>query len=119
MQVLVALVMLALAGSTLRALAVGNQNLASAGTVFAGIFVQAIPFLALGVVDSGLVAAFVSADRVGRGGVDGCAGRAGSRCCNALSGRDLGQRRRDGSFRAGRQLRTVGPDTERVAYLVC
>ena len=45
MQVLVAgLVMLALAGSTLRALAVGNQNLASAGTVFAGIFVQAIPF---------------------------------------------------------------------------
>lgn len=191
MQVLVAgLVMLALAGSTLRALLVGNQNLAIAGTVFAGIFVQAIPFLALGVLVSGLVAAFVSADRVGRGGVDGCAAPAvpaasrrarpggiatggadacghrhgkhagrsvdhrqgvhaeGRRthdlarvviiCCAAdarlasihLGGPEavaattfpdetLGQRRRDGSSRARRKLRRVGPDTERVADLVC
>ena len=34
--------------------------------MFCGIFVQAIPFLGLGVVISGLVAAFVSADRLTR-----------------------------------------------------
>ena len=37
-----------------------------AATVFCGVFVQALPFLVLGVVVSGLVAAFVSADRLAR-----------------------------------------------------
>ena len=118
MQVLVALVMLALAGSTLRALAVGNQNLASAGTVFAGIFVQAIPFLALGVVDSGLVAAFVSADRVGRGGVDGCA--AALEAVAATTFPDETWVSVEGMVPSGRATAPDGrPDTERVAYLVC
>jgi hypothetical protein len=35
-----------------------------AATVFCGVFVQALPFLVLGVVISGLIAAFVSADRL-------------------------------------------------------
>jgi uncharacterized protein len=34
--------------------------------VFCGVFVQALPFLVLGVVISGLIAAFVSADRLAR-----------------------------------------------------
>ena len=37
-----------------------------AATVFCGVFVQALPFLVLGVVISGLIAAFVSADRLAR-----------------------------------------------------
>lgn len=67
MQILVAaMVAFAVFGSALRSFVVGTQDLATAATVFCGIFVQALPFLALGVVISGLVAAFVSADRLAR-----------------------------------------------------
>lgn len=67
MQILVAgMVALAVFGGTLRTFVVGQADLATAATVFSGIFVQAIPFLALGVVISGLVAAYVSADRLAR-----------------------------------------------------
>ena len=44
----------------------GNADLSVAATVFCGVFVQALPFLVLGVVVSGLIAAFVSADRLAR-----------------------------------------------------
>lgn len=67
MQVLViGMVALAVFGSALRGFVVGSADLATAATVFCGIFVQAIPFLALGVMISGLVAAFVSPDRLAR-----------------------------------------------------
>lgn len=67
MQIMViGIVVLALFGGTLRSFVIGHQNLATAATVFCGIFVQAVPFLALGVVISGLVAAFVSPDRLRR-----------------------------------------------------
>jgi len=67
MHVLIAgLVIVALGTGTLRSLVYGNVDLATAGTVFSGIFVQAIPFLALGVVVSGLVAAFATPDRLAR-----------------------------------------------------
>lgn len=56
----------ALSAGALRAFVAGHADLATAATVFAGIFVQATPFLALGVVVSGLVATFVSADRLAR-----------------------------------------------------
>ncbi|MBV8350246.1 MAG: permease [Mycolicibacterium sp.] len=54
----------AVAATWLRAVVAGNANLATAGTVFCGVFVQAVPFLALGVVVSGLVATFVSPERL-------------------------------------------------------
>ena len=74
MQVLVAaLVLAASSGGVLRALVAGHAGLSTAGTVFCGVFVQALPFLGLGVVVSGLIAAFVeelrrsrSADQRGR-----------------------------------------------------
>jgi uncharacterized protein len=67
MQILViGVVMLALFGGPLRGFVISQRDLATAATVFCGIFVQAIPFLALGVVISGLVAAFVGADRLRR-----------------------------------------------------
>ncbi|MCT7657915.1 permease [Mycobacterium deserti] len=67
MQILVlGIVALAVFGGALRGFVVGTPDLATAATVFCGIFVQAIPFLALGVVISGLVAAFVSPDRLAR-----------------------------------------------------
>src|SRR3954467_13089566 len=44
----------------------GNADVSVAATVFCGVFVQALPFLVLGVVISGLVAAFVSTDRLTR-----------------------------------------------------
>ncbi|MEO3758384.1 permease [Mycobacterium sp. B14F4] len=67
MQILVVgMVALAVFGGALRGFVVGTPDVATAATVFCGIFVQAIPFLALGVVISGLVAAFVSADRLTR-----------------------------------------------------
>lgn len=52
--------------SRLRELVVGTPRLATAATVFCGVFVQALPFLALGVVISGLVATFVTPDRLTR-----------------------------------------------------
>jgi uncharacterized membrane protein YraQ (UPF0718 family) len=50
----------------LRAFVVGRPDLATAATVFCGVFVQALPFLAFGVVISGLIAAYVSPDRLAR-----------------------------------------------------
>ena len=44
----------------------GNAEVSVAATVFCGVFVQALPFLGSGVVISGLIAAFVSADRLAR-----------------------------------------------------
>lgn len=67
MQVLVVgMVALTIFGSALRSLVVGSADLATAATIFSGIFVQAIPFLALGIVISGLVATFVTPDRLTR-----------------------------------------------------
>ncbi len=67
MHVLVAVVVgLALAGSFLRSFVAGTPDIATAATVFCGIFVQAIPFLALGILVSGAVAAFVTPDRLAR-----------------------------------------------------
>lgn len=67
MPVLVATVLVcALLGGTLRAAVYDSTALSTAGTVFSGIFVQALPFLALGVLLSALIAVFVSADRLSR-----------------------------------------------------
>jgi uncharacterized membrane protein YraQ (UPF0718 family) len=67
MQVLVAtIIALALFGGMLRRFVSGTADVATAATVFCGIFVQALPFLALGVVVSGAVAAFVTPDRLKR-----------------------------------------------------
>lgn len=51
---------LAVFGGSMRAFVVGKPDLATAATVFCGVFVQALPFLALGVMISGLIAAYVS-----------------------------------------------------------
>ncbi|MBV8928927.1 MAG: permease, partial [Mycobacteriaceae bacterium] len=60
LHVLVAgLITFALVGGTLRTFVTGHADLATAGTVFCGVFIQALPFLTLGVVVSGLIAAFV------------------------------------------------------------
>ena len=67
MELLVGLLLvLALAGTVVRSFVVSSPRLSTAATVFCGVFVQALPFLALGVVVSGLVAAFVSAERLAR-----------------------------------------------------
>lgn len=67
MHVLViAVVGLALVGGILRGFVAGTPGVATAATVFCGIFVQALPFLALGVVISGAVAALVTPDRLAR-----------------------------------------------------
>jgi len=66
-EVLVAgLVVCALVGTWMRDGVAGNPRLATAGTVFAGVFLQAVPFLVLGVVISGLIAAFVSPERLAK-----------------------------------------------------
>ncbi|AQT82536.1 hypothetical protein B1R94_03450 [Mycolicibacterium litorale] len=66
-EVLVAgLVMCALVGTWMRDGVAGNPQLATAGTVFAGVFLQAVPFLVLGVLISGVIAAFVSPERLAR-----------------------------------------------------
>ncbi len=66
-EVLVAgLVVCALAGTWMRDGVAGDPRLATAGTVFAGVYLQAVPFLVLGVVISGLIAAFVSPERLAR-----------------------------------------------------
>ncbi len=61
-------ILLACAISTtmLRNAVFGSAALSTAGTVFCGVFVQAVPFLALGVVVSGLIAVFVSPERLAR-----------------------------------------------------
>ena len=58
------LLVCALVGTWLRDGVAGNTRLATAGTVFCGVFLQAVPFLVLGVIISGLVAAFVSPQRL-------------------------------------------------------
>jgi hypothetical protein len=67
---IVGLVVLAAGSEALRALLADTSLLKTATTVFAAVFVQAFPFLALGVLFSGLVAAFVSpvwlADKLSR-----------------------------------------------------
>ncbi len=67
MEVLLAsLIALALSAGAMSAFVAGNANVGVAATVFCGVFVQALPFLVLGVVVSGLIAAFVSAERLAR-----------------------------------------------------
>jgi uncharacterized protein len=67
MEILVVgLVAFALAGTWLRAVVARNDMLATAGTVFSGVFVQALPVLGLGVVVSGLIAVFVPPERLVR-----------------------------------------------------
>lgn len=56
----------ALASRWLHTFTLGHEALATAGTVFAGVFVQAVPFLVFGVVVSGLIAAFLPAERLAR-----------------------------------------------------
>jgi uncharacterized membrane protein YraQ (UPF0718 family) len=67
MEVLLAsLIALALSAGAMSAFVTGNADLSVAATVFCGVFVQALPFLVLGVVVSGLIAAFVSAEHLAR-----------------------------------------------------
>jgi uncharacterized protein len=61
---LVALIVLALSAGTVRSFVEDRERLSVAATVFCGVFVQALPFLVLGVVVSGLIAAFVSPQRL-------------------------------------------------------
>ena len=60
------MVAFALLGSTMRAAVDDSDALSTAGTIFAGVFVQALPFLALGVLLSALIAVFVTPDRLAR-----------------------------------------------------
>jgi uncharacterized protein len=60
------LVLCAVVGSCLRDGVADNAELATAGTVFCGVFLQATPFLVLGVLISGLIAAYVSPERLAR-----------------------------------------------------
>jgi uncharacterized membrane protein YraQ (UPF0718 family) len=64
--VLAVLVGLAISGGFLSAFIARRPNLSVAATVFAGVFVQALPFLVMGVLVSGLVAAFVTPERLAR-----------------------------------------------------
>lgn len=63
---LAALIALALSGGVLSRLVAARPNWSVAATVFCGVFVQALPFLVVGVLVSGLVAAFVSPERLAR-----------------------------------------------------
>jgi uncharacterized membrane protein YraQ (UPF0718 family) len=64
--VVVTMVGFALIGGTVRAVVYDSAALSTAGTVFSGIFVQALPFLALGVLLSALIAVFITPDRLSR-----------------------------------------------------
>jgi uncharacterized membrane protein YraQ (UPF0718 family) len=67
MEVLVlGLVAFAIAGTWLRANVARSDTLSTAGTVFCGVFVQALPFLGLGVLVSGLIAVFIPPERLAR-----------------------------------------------------
>lgn len=67
MEVLVGILLAcALAATALRNAVFDSAAASTVGTVFCGVFVQAIPFLVLGVVVSGLIAAFVSPERLAR-----------------------------------------------------
>ncbi|MDT5177075.1 MAG: uncharacterized protein QOJ95_1273 [Mycobacterium sp.] len=61
---LLSLIALAVSAGAMSAFVAGDPDLSAAATVFCGVFVQALPFLVLGVVVSGLIAAFVSAERL-------------------------------------------------------
>ncbi|MDR3663569.1 MAG: permease [Mycobacterium sp.] len=63
---LVSLIVLALSGSAVSGLLTDHARLAAAATVFCGVFVQALPFLVLGVIVSGLVAAYLTPERLAR-----------------------------------------------------
>ena len=63
---LLALIALAVSAGATRAFVTRHVDLRTAATVFCGVFVQALPFLVLGVVLSGLIAAYVSAERLAR-----------------------------------------------------
>jgi uncharacterized membrane protein YraQ (UPF0718 family) len=63
---LVVLIVFAISGGVVSAFIAQRPNLAVAATVFCGVFVQALPFLVLGVVISGVVATFVTPDRLER-----------------------------------------------------
>jgi uncharacterized protein len=56
----------AVARGALHTFITGHPDLATACTVFCGVFIQAFPFLVLGVVVSGLIAAFAPAERLAR-----------------------------------------------------
>jgi uncharacterized protein len=67
MQALITvLAVLALSSAVLRAFVAGSPELSTAANVFCGVFIQAVPFLALGVLVSGLIAVFVSPERLAR-----------------------------------------------------
>lgn len=67
MPVLVIIIIgLALIGTTARDFVATHSDIATFATVFCGIFVQALPFLALGVLISGAVAAFATPNRLAR-----------------------------------------------------
>ncbi|WP_197501208.1 permease [Mycobacterium sp. 852002-51057_SCH5723018] len=67
MEVLVGIMLAcAFSATMLRSGVASSAALSTAGTVFCGVFVQAVPFLALGVIVSGLIAAFVSPERLAR-----------------------------------------------------
>ncbi len=63
---LAGLLLCAMLGVWLRDRVAGSVTLATAGTVFCGVFVQALPFLVLGVLVSGLIAAYLSPERLAR-----------------------------------------------------
>jgi uncharacterized membrane protein YraQ (UPF0718 family) len=63
---LVVLIVFAIFGGVVSAFIAQRSSLAVAATVFCGVFVQALPFLVLGVVISGVVATFVTPDRLER-----------------------------------------------------
>jgi uncharacterized membrane protein YraQ (UPF0718 family) len=63
---LLLIIAFALTGGLLSAVIAQRPKLSVAATVFCGVFVQALPFLVLGVVVSGLVAAFVTPARLAR-----------------------------------------------------
>jgi uncharacterized membrane protein YraQ (UPF0718 family) len=61
---LICLIGLAASAGAISAVIEGSPDLRTAATVFCGVFVQALPFLVLGVLLSGLIAAFVSPERL-------------------------------------------------------
>jgi uncharacterized membrane protein YraQ (UPF0718 family) len=60
------LLALALSAGAVSAFVAARPDVSTAATVFCGVFVQALPFLVLGVIVSGLIAAFVTAERLSR-----------------------------------------------------
>jgi uncharacterized protein len=61
---LLSLIALAVSAGATSAFVARHADLRTAATVFCGVFVQALPFLVLGVVLSGAIAAFVSPERL-------------------------------------------------------